>query len=134
MTIEFNDNGIISFVRLNINTKKGTVDLTFIGWSVLIEQFILPTDLTDENLIKAIKREKVEYIPQGPTRSTDALLKYIVDKYLKNFEDWLDTLAALPRNAICKNCVFKHKYNISRKCEEDFYSKIIKKKFIILQE
>ena len=123
LTIEFNYKGIIFFVWFNINTRNGNVDLSFIGWSVLIKQFILPNDLTDKNLIKAIKREKVEYIPQGPTRSTDALLKYITDKYLKSFEDWLDILAALPRKAICNNCIHKHKYTISRECKEYLYSK-----------
>lgn len=126
LTIEFNYNGIIFFVWFNINTRNGNVDLSFIGWSVLIKQFILPNDLTDENLIKSIKREKVEYIPQGLTRSTDALLKYIVDKYLKNFEDWLDILAALPKKAICNNCIHKYKYIISRQCEKYLYTKIKK--------
>lgn len=124
LTMEFNDNGIIFFVGININTRNGNVDLSFIGWSVLIKQFILPNDLTDENLIKAIKREKVEYIPQGQTRSTDALLKYITDKYLKSFEDWLDLLAALPRKTICNNCKYKYKYTISRLCNYDLYSRI----------
>lgn len=126
LTIEFNDNGIIFFVWFNINTRNGNVDLSFIRWSVLTKQFILPNDLTDENLIKSIKREKVEYIPQGLTRSTDALLKYIVDKYLKSFEDWLDTLAALPKKAICNNCIHNYKYIISGQCEKYLYSKIKK--------
>jgi len=123
LTIEFNDNGIVFFVLFNINTRNGNVDLSFSGWSVLIKQFILPNDLTDENLILAINREKAEYIPKGSSRSTDALLKYITDKYLKSFEDWLAILAALPRNTICNNYIHKYKYTISRQCNYDLYIK-----------
>lgn len=128
LTMEFNDNGIIFFVGININTRNGNVDLSFIGWSVLIEQFILPNDLTDENLIKALKREKVEYIPQGQTRSSDALLKYITDKYLKSFEDWLDILAALPKKNICNDCYAKHVLNLRLNCTEHLYIKKLSRK------